>query len=192
MGLLYMEHNSWLKGWLYGRLGCTSQAADLAQGTFLRLDDQNQLDHLGIDPDTQTADAARYSYYERIKTLGLDSFVTAPFHFAGRTHEFTLGGEYQHLDKAFTYGSVDLDGDGYADELPIGIDGANDLPRLNLLGQTGALKRPSLSPVAQSIRPQGPAATVVRQQAVPPGRSAWPVSPIADGERKSHSPRRSS
>lgn len=137
MGLLYMEHNSWLKGWLYGRLGCTSQAADLAQGTFPRLDDQNQLDHLGIDPDTQTADAARYSYYERIKTLGLDSFVTAPFQFAGRTHEFTLGGEYQHLNKAFTYGSVDLDGDGYADELPIGIDGANDLPRLNLLGQAG-------------------------------------------------------
>jgi RNA polymerase sigma-70 factor (ECF subfamily) len=31
MGLLYMEHNSWLKGWLYGRLGCTSQAADLAR-----------------------------------------------------------------------------------------------------------------------------------------------------------------
>lgn len=90
-----------------------------------------------IDPDTQTADAARYSYYERIKTLGLDSFVTAPFQFAGRPHEFTLGGEYQHLDKAFTYGSVDLDGDGYADELPIGIDGANDLPRLNLLGQAG-------------------------------------------------------
>ena len=37
MGLLYMEHNSWLKGWLYRRLGCTSQAADLAQDTFLRL-----------------------------------------------------------------------------------------------------------------------------------------------------------
>ncbi|ANI16147.1 hypothetical protein A9C11_20120 [Pseudomonas citronellolis] len=109
-----------------------------------------------IDPDTQTADAARYSYYERIKTLGLDSFVTAPSQFAGRPHEFTLGGKYQHLDKAFTYGSVDLDGDGYADELPIGIDGANDLPRLNLLGQAGALKRLSLSPVAQSIRPQGP------------------------------------
>lgn len=138
MGLLYMEeHNSWLKGSLYSRLGCISQAADLAQGTFLRLDDQNQLDHLGIDPDTQTADAARYSYYERIKTLGLDSFVTAPFQFAGCTHEFTLGGKYQHLEKAFTYGSVDLDGDGYADELPIGIDGANDLPRLNLLGQAG-------------------------------------------------------
>lgn len=85
-----------------------------------------------VNPQTQTADAARYSYYERIKTLGLDSFVTTPFEFAGRTHEFTLGGEYQHLDKAFTYGSVDLDQDGYADEVPIGIDGANDLPLLDM------------------------------------------------------------
>ncbi|MBI6853998.1 sigma-70 family RNA polymerase sigma factor [Pseudomonas cichorii] len=37
IGLLYAEHNSWLTGWLYRRLGCTSQAADLAQDTFLRI-----------------------------------------------------------------------------------------------------------------------------------------------------------
>ncbi len=37
LGLLYAEHNGWLKGWLYRRLGCTSQAADLAQDTFVRL-----------------------------------------------------------------------------------------------------------------------------------------------------------
>ncbi|KAF1072991.1 MAG: putative RNA polymerase sigma factor FecI [Pseudomonas citronellolis] len=37
LGLLYSEHNGWLKGWLYRRLGCTTQAADLAQDTFLRL-----------------------------------------------------------------------------------------------------------------------------------------------------------
>lgn len=37
IGLLYAEHNSWLKGWLYRRLGCSSQAADLAQDTFMRL-----------------------------------------------------------------------------------------------------------------------------------------------------------
>jgi len=37
LGLLYAEHNSWLKGWIYRRLGCTSQAADLAQDTFLRI-----------------------------------------------------------------------------------------------------------------------------------------------------------
>lgn len=37
LGLVYAEHNGWLKGWLYRRLGCSSQAADLAQDTFLRL-----------------------------------------------------------------------------------------------------------------------------------------------------------
>ena len=50
----------------------------------------------GVDPATNTAIASMYSYYTRIKTMGLDSFVTSPFTFAGRTHEFTLGGEYQH------------------------------------------------------------------------------------------------
>ncbi|PRA29695.1 sigma-70 family RNA polymerase sigma factor [Pseudomonas poae] len=37
LGLLYAEHNTWLMGWLYRRLGCNSQAADLAQDTFLRI-----------------------------------------------------------------------------------------------------------------------------------------------------------
>lgn len=37
LGLLYAEHNSWLKGWLYRRLGCGAQAADLAQDTFVRI-----------------------------------------------------------------------------------------------------------------------------------------------------------
>ncbi|WP_419710110.1 sigma-70 family RNA polymerase sigma factor [Pseudomonas sp. NFX224] len=37
IGLLYAEHSSWLTGWLYRRLGCSSQAADLAQDTFLRI-----------------------------------------------------------------------------------------------------------------------------------------------------------
>ncbi|NIE73249.1 sigma-70 family RNA polymerase sigma factor [Pantoea sp. Tr-811] len=37
LGLLYTEQRSWLTAWLYRRLGCNSQAADLAQETFLRL-----------------------------------------------------------------------------------------------------------------------------------------------------------
>lgn len=35
-GLAYAQHNDWLKGWLYCRLGCSSQAADLVQDSFLR------------------------------------------------------------------------------------------------------------------------------------------------------------
>jgi RNA polymerase sigma factor (sigma-70 family) len=34
---LYGDHHSWLLGWLRRKLGCTHQAADLAQDTFLRL-----------------------------------------------------------------------------------------------------------------------------------------------------------
>ncbi len=34
---LYVEHHSWLQGWLCQRVWCRSDAADLAQDTFVRL-----------------------------------------------------------------------------------------------------------------------------------------------------------
>ncbi len=34
---LYSDHHGWLQGWLRKKLGCTHQAADLAQDTFLRV-----------------------------------------------------------------------------------------------------------------------------------------------------------
>ncbi|CAM3844491.1 putative RNA polymerase sigma factor FecI [Pseudomonas reidholzensis] len=34
---LYVDHHSWLQNWLYRRMRCRSDAADLAQDTFLRL-----------------------------------------------------------------------------------------------------------------------------------------------------------
>ena len=34
---LYSDHHGWLQGWLRGKLGCSQQAADLAQDTFVRL-----------------------------------------------------------------------------------------------------------------------------------------------------------
>ncbi|MFC3394451.1 sigma-70 family RNA polymerase sigma factor [Brenneria rubrifaciens] len=39
---IYHEHHSWLQSWLCRRLGCSQQAADLAQDTFLRLISQHQ------------------------------------------------------------------------------------------------------------------------------------------------------
>jgi RNA polymerase sigma-19 factor, ECF subfamily len=33
--LLYSDHHGWLNGWLRRRLGCSEQAADLAQDTFV-------------------------------------------------------------------------------------------------------------------------------------------------------------
>ncbi len=35
--VLYVDHHSWLQNWLYRRIRCRSDAADLAQDTFLRL-----------------------------------------------------------------------------------------------------------------------------------------------------------
>ncbi len=57
-----------------------------------------------VNPETGDSWAVAYSYYTHIKSLGLDSFVTLPVEAFGRSHEFTVGGEYQHLDKDFTYG----------------------------------------------------------------------------------------
>lgn len=34
---LYRDHHGWLQGWLRRKLGCSHQAADLAQDTFVRL-----------------------------------------------------------------------------------------------------------------------------------------------------------
>lgn len=35
--MLYSEHHSWLQNWLWHRVGCRSDAADLAQDTFMRM-----------------------------------------------------------------------------------------------------------------------------------------------------------
>lgn len=35
--LLYQTHHAWLRGWLWARVGCRENAADLAQDTFIRL-----------------------------------------------------------------------------------------------------------------------------------------------------------
>lgn len=37
VAVLYSEHHGWLQRWLRGKTGCSEQAADLAQDTFVRL-----------------------------------------------------------------------------------------------------------------------------------------------------------
>ncbi|HEF4760199.1 TPA: TonB-dependent siderophore receptor [Pseudomonas putida] len=78
-----------------------------------------------VDPDTGDSWAVAYNYYTHIKSIGADSFVTTPFEALGRTHEFTLGAEYQHLDKDFTYGGGDY--------FPINVfdPGSIDIPKQN-------------------------------------------------------------
>lgn len=43
---LYCDHHGWLHGWLRKKLGCTHQAADLAQDTFVRALTAPRLDEL--------------------------------------------------------------------------------------------------------------------------------------------------
>lgn len=43
---VYHDHYAWLQAWLRRRLGCSQQAADLAQDTFLRLICQPQGDRI--------------------------------------------------------------------------------------------------------------------------------------------------
>lgn len=40
---IYREHHGWLQGWLRRSLGCSHQAADLAQDTFMRLIGRQEL-----------------------------------------------------------------------------------------------------------------------------------------------------
>ncbi|MFK0091741.1 TonB-dependent siderophore receptor [Pseudomonas sp. NPDC090592] len=79
-----------------------------------------------VDPQSGDSWALAYSYYTHIKSVGLDSFVTLPVEAFGRSHEFTVGAEYQHLDKDFTYG-----GGGRDDYFPINVfdPGSIDIPK---------------------------------------------------------------
>ena len=37
LDVLYISHYDWLRGWLRAKLGCTHEAADVAQDTFMRI-----------------------------------------------------------------------------------------------------------------------------------------------------------
>ncbi|WP_408005633.1 TonB-dependent siderophore receptor [Pseudomonas carassii] len=78
-----------------------------------------------VNPETGASSAVAYNYYTHIKTLGLDSFVTRPFEAFGRTHELTLGADYQHVDKDFRYG-----GQEYFD-INVFDPGSIDIPRID-------------------------------------------------------------
>lgn len=41
---LYRDHHSWLRGWLCRSLGCSENAADLAQDTFIRVMQKQRVD----------------------------------------------------------------------------------------------------------------------------------------------------
>lgn len=50
LGVVYANHHGWLFGWLRRRLGNSSDAADLAQDTFLRVLNSRRHPSFGLEP----------------------------------------------------------------------------------------------------------------------------------------------
>lgn len=50
VSVLYRDHHGWLAGWLRKKLGNSTDAADLAQDTFLRLLANSRVSDLGTEP----------------------------------------------------------------------------------------------------------------------------------------------
>jgi len=82
VGELYAGHHSWLLGWLYRRLECRHQAADLAQDTFVRLLGRGELKGLR-EPRAFLATVARglmVDHFRRqsLERAWLDSLAQQP------------------------------------------------------------------------------------------------------------------
>lgn len=69
--LLYSEHNGWLKSWLRARLGNASDAADLAQDTFVRLLTSRDIDQIR-EPRSYLSAIARALMIDKFRRRALE------------------------------------------------------------------------------------------------------------------------
>ena len=69
--LLYSEHNGWLKSWLRARLGNASDAADLAQDTFVRLLASRDIEQIR-EPRTYLSAIARALMIDKFRRRALE------------------------------------------------------------------------------------------------------------------------
>ena len=69
--LLYSEHNGWLKSWLRARLGTASDAADLAQDTFVRLLASRDIEQIR-EPRTYLSAIARALMIDKFRRRALE------------------------------------------------------------------------------------------------------------------------
>ena len=69
--LLYSEHNNWLKSWLRARLGNASDAADLAQDTFVRLLASRDIEQIR-EPRTYLSAIARALMIDKFRRRALE------------------------------------------------------------------------------------------------------------------------
>lgn len=79
---LYRDHHGWLSHWLRNKLGCTQQAADLAQNTFMRVLQSRQLMQLQEPRAFLTVLAKRelYTFWRRrdLEQAYLDALAQQP------------------------------------------------------------------------------------------------------------------
>ena len=69
--LLYSEHNGWLKSWLRARMGNASDAADLAQDTFVRLLASRDIEQIR-EPRTYLSAIARALMIDKFRRRALE------------------------------------------------------------------------------------------------------------------------
>jgi len=68
---LYLNHQSWLKGWLRRQLNCSESAADLAQDTFLRVLVTRHVGHI-VEPRAYLATVARRVMMDYFRRAALE------------------------------------------------------------------------------------------------------------------------
>lgn len=82
---LYVEHHSWVFSWLWKKLGCREQAADLSQDTFVRLLKKQQVLALNEPRAFLTTIAQRVlaNYWRRelLESAYLDALASLPAQF---------------------------------------------------------------------------------------------------------------
>jgi RNA polymerase sigma factor (sigma-70 family) len=84
---LYCDHHSWLKGWLYRRLGSAEQAGDLAHDTFVRLMDSDRVPASLDEPRaflTTVAQRLVSNHWrrEKLEKAYLEALANAPYEMA--------------------------------------------------------------------------------------------------------------
>ncbi|TBV11985.1 sigma-70 family RNA polymerase sigma factor [Stutzerimonas kirkiae] len=71
LSMLYQAHHAWLQGWLRKRLGDSEHAADLAQDTFMRLLERDELESLR-QPRAYLASVAQNVLYNHLRRKKLE------------------------------------------------------------------------------------------------------------------------
>lgn len=91
---LYRQHHSWLLGWLRRKVGCSHQAADLTQDTFVRVLGARDLDQLD-EPRAflmTLAQRVLVSYWRRrsLELAWLEALAQLPEHHAPSAEDYAM------------------------------------------------------------------------------------------------------